>query len=91
MTGVRRTRDGAVEAIFVARHQPDGSFTGAGAVELGLHGELVHKLEDRLAQLPVRRRGAVAWYPAAVSVLASLHGPADGPVRDAVLRDVLHG
>jgi bifunctional non-homologous end joining protein LigD len=87
--GVRRRRDGAVEAIFVARPQADRSFNGAGAVELGLHGELVRRLEDRLAELPVRRRGSVAWYPVAVSVLASLHGSADGPVRDAVLLEVL--
>lgn len=37
VTGIRRTRHGHVEAIFVARAQPDGSFIGAGAVELGPH------------------------------------------------------
>lgn len=89
MTGIRRRRDGAVDAIFVARPRPESSFTGAGAIELGLHRELVEQLEVRLAELPLRRRGSVAWYPAEVSVLASLHGPADGPVRDAVLREVL--
>jgi hypothetical protein len=57
----------------------------------GLHRELVERLEARLAELPARRRGSVAWYPAEVSVVASLHGLADGPVRDAVLRDVLDG
>jgi bifunctional non-homologous end joining protein LigD len=91
VTGIRRRRDGAVEAIFVARPQTDSSFTGAGAIELGLHRELVQQLEDRLAELPVRRRRSVAWYPAEVSVIASLHGPVDGPVRDAVLREVLNG
>jgi bifunctional non-homologous end joining protein LigD len=91
VTGIRRTRDGALQAIFVARHRSDGSFTGAGAVELGLQRELVDRLEHRLAVLPARHRGVVAWYPAEVSVLASLHGPADGPVRDAVLRAVLDG
>jgi hypothetical protein len=30
VTGIRRTREGHVEAIFVARHQPNGSLTGAG-------------------------------------------------------------
>lgn len=78
MTGARRNRDGAVEAIFVARYQPDGSLTRAGAVELGLRRKLVEHLEGRLAGLPARQRGAVAWYPAALSVVASLHGPADG-------------
>ena len=91
VTGVRRNRDGHVDAIFVGRHQTDGSLTGAGAIELGLHRELVERLEARLAELPARRRGSVAWYPAEVSVVASLHGLADGPVRDAVLREVLDG
>ncbi len=89
VTGIRRTRDGHVEAVFVARPQPDGSFTGAGAVELGLHRELVERLERRLAELPPRRRGSVSWCPAEVSVLASVHGLSDGPVRDAILRDVV--
>ena len=89
MTGLRRTRAGAVEAIFVARRHPDGSFTGAGSIELGLHRELVERLEARLAELPARRRGTVAWYPAEVSVVASLHGLPDRPVRDAILRHVL--
>jgi hypothetical protein len=35
------------------------------------------------------RRGAVTWYPVDVTVLASLHGLPEGPVRDAVLREVL--
>jgi bifunctional non-homologous end joining protein LigD len=91
VTGLRRTREGRVQAVFVARPQPDGSFTGAGAVELGLHRGLIEQLERRLAELPARRRGAFDWYPAEVSVLASLHGPSDGQVRDAVLRAVLDG
>jgi bifunctional non-homologous end joining protein LigD len=91
VTGVRRNRDGHLDAIYVARHQTDGSFTGAGAIELGLHRELTERLETRLAELPARRRGSVAWYPADVSVVASLHGLADGPVRDAVLREAPDG
>jgi bifunctional non-homologous end joining protein LigD len=89
VTGTRRNRDGHVDAIFVARPRPDGAFTRAGAVELGLHRELVEKLERQLAELPAHRRGAVARYPADVSVIASLHGSPDGPVRDAILRDVV--
>ena len=89
VTGVRRNRDGHVDAIFVARRQTDGSFTRAGAIELGLHRELVERLEIRLAELPARRRGVVAWYPAEVSVVASLHGLHDGAVRDAILRQVV--
>jgi len=45
----------------------------------------------RLAELPVCRRDPVAWYPAEVSVVASLHGLHDRPLRDAVLREVLDG
>ena len=91
VTGVRRTRAGAVEAIFVARRHVDGSFAGAGSIELGLRRELVARLEARLAELPARRRGSIIWYPAEVSVVASLHGLADGLVRDAILREVLDG
>jgi hypothetical protein len=73
----------------VARRRPDGSLAGAGSIELGLRRELIDALEARLATLSPRRRGAVAWYPAEVSVIASLHGLPDRPVRDAVLFDVL--
>jgi hypothetical protein len=69
----------------------NGSLAGAGSIELGLRRELVDLLEQRLAELPLRRRGAVAWYPADVSVIASIHGLPDRPVRDAVLRKVLDG
>ena len=62
---------------------------GAGSIELGLHRDLVERLEARLAELPARRRGTVAWYPAEVSVVASLHGLPGRPVRDAILRQVL--
>src|ERR1700749_3930790 len=47
------------------------------------------RLEGLLGELPARRHGPVAWYPVEVSVLAPLHGLPDGPVRDAVLREVL--
>jgi bifunctional non-homologous end joining protein LigD len=91
LTGIRRTRQGYIEAIFVARRQLDGSLTRAGAIELGLHRELLDRLEQRLAPLLFERRGAVSWYPDEVSVIASLHGLPDGPVRDAVLCEVLDG
>lgn len=91
VTGIRRSVQGNPEALFVARRHPDGSLTGAGAIELGLRTELVHELEQRLCELAGRRSGAVTWYPAEVSVVASVHGLPDGIVRDAILRGVLAG
>lgn len=88
VTGVHRTQ-GRLDAVFVSRHQPDGSLAGAGSIELGLTAPLVASLEQRLAELPPRRHGALAWYPAEVTVIASVHGLSDGPVRDAILRQVV--
>jgi ATP-dependent DNA ligase len=90
VTGIRRSPDGTTEAVFVARQLPDGSLQSAGSIEHGLRPHLIERLERILAELPARRRGAVAWYPAEVSVLASVHGLPDGPVRDAVLREIVH-
>jgi len=91
VTGVRRSKEGVVEAVFVARTAADGRLAGAGSIEFGLGRDLIAVLEERLAALPARRRGAVVWYPGEVSVVASLHGLADGPVRDAVLKEVVRG
>jgi bifunctional non-homologous end joining protein LigD len=89
VTGVRRRPDGRTEALFVARELDDGSLIRAGSIELGLRSELMQELDRRLAELPARRRGAVAWYPPEVSVVASVHGLLDGAVRDAVLREIV--
>jgi bifunctional non-homologous end joining protein LigD len=88
VTGVRRTSGGTVDAILVARKLSDGSLSGAGSIELGLGAEAIDQLEQRLAELPQRCRGRVSCYPAEVSVIASVHGLPDRPVRDAVLRRV---
>jgi hypothetical protein len=77
-----------VDAILVARKLSDGSLSGAGSIELGLGAEAIDQLEQRLAELPQRCRGRVSCYPAEVSVIASVHGLPDRPVRDAVLRRV---
>jgi bifunctional non-homologous end joining protein LigD len=89
VTGVRRRPDGRTEAVFVARQLEDGSLSRAGSIELGLRPELMRELDLRLADLPARRRGAVFWYPPEVSVVASVHGPPDAAVRDAVLREIV--
>jgi bifunctional non-homologous end joining protein LigD len=91
VTGLGRTRERGTDAVFVARRLPDGALASAGSIELGLHAELVAELESRLLALPARTRGALTWYPAEVSVIASCHGLPDGPVRDAILREVVAG
>ncbi len=89
VTGVCRRPDGRTEAVFVARQLPDGSVIRAGSIELGLRPDLIQALDRRLAELPAHHRGAVAWYPPEVSVIASVHGLPDGAVRDAVLREIV--
>ncbi len=89
VTGVRRRPDGRTEALFVARQLDDYSLLRAGSIELGLRPDLMQELDRRLAELPARRRGAIAWYPPVVSVIASVHGLSDGVVRDAVLRELV--
>ena len=89
VTGVRRTSDGFAQAVFVARHRSDGSLMSAGSIELGLGRGLIDRLEQRLGELAPRRRGSISWYPAEVSVIASVHGLPDGPVRDPILCEVV--
>jgi bifunctional non-homologous end joining protein LigD len=89
VTGIRRSAAGTTDAVFVARRVRGGSLRPAGSIELGLSRDVLAELECRLAELPARRRGGVAWYPAEVWVLASCHGLPDGPVRDAVVTTVL--
>jgi bifunctional non-homologous end joining protein LigD len=89
VTGARRSQDGRLEALFVARQSADGSFVGAGLIELGLRGDLLEVLERQVEGLPNRRRGAVTRYPPSISVAASCHGLPSGPVRDAVPRAVV--
>ena len=89
VTGVRRRPGGRTEALFAARPLAGGSLARAGSIELGLRPDLMQELDRRLAELPARRRGAVAWYPAEVSVVASVHGLPDGAVRDALLREIV--
>jgi bifunctional non-homologous end joining protein LigD len=89
VTGLRRNLGGRVEAVFVARRLPDGSMAGAGSIKLGLRRELVALRWNNASPPPgpagrpadlVPRRGVsrrvVPWL-------------SDGPVRDAVLRQVL--
>jgi hypothetical protein len=60
--------------VFVACRMVDGTIRSAGAIDLGLSRDIVEELEQRLAELPVRRLSAVASYLPEVSVLTSTHG-----------------
>ena len=76
---------------MLARRLEDGSLERAGSVSLGLSAEARERLPARLeaAELPHRRRHQRVRpvEPAAVAMV-DFHGPAQGPVRDAVLRSV---
>ena len=52
VTGIRRSVQGVPEALFVARPDADGSFTGAGAIELGT----ADGIGPRARTAPVRAR-----------------------------------
>ena len=41
VTGARRSHNGRLERLFVARLRADGSFAGAGSIERGLRADLV--------------------------------------------------
>jgi hypothetical protein len=86
LTGLRRNREGRVEAILVARRRLDGSLAGAGSIELGLRPELVEALERRLEA----RRCADAEPSLGIPPRSRWsRGLPDGPARDAMLREVV--
>ena len=85
-----RERAGVLPEFLLARRAADGSLRPAGSVSLGLDADrralLLSALTER--ELPSRRRGAARLAVPEIELLADVHGPVDGPVRDAVLRDV---
>ena len=75
-----------------ARRGADGRLQPAGSTRLSLDASrrslLLATLEDHEVT-PRRRRRSVRWAAPAIEVVANLHGRRDGPVRDAVLREIL--
>ena len=72
------------DAIFVARATPDGELVPAGSAELGLSADEREQLTTALeARRTATRRGALGIW-----IDVDYHGPADGPLRDAVMRAV---
>jgi ATP dependent DNA ligase domain len=82
---------GRPESFFLARRLSDGGLEPAGSVSLGLSSEERGRVRAALeaAERPHRRRRQRVRpvEPAAVATV-DFHGPARGPVRDAVLRSV---
>jgi bifunctional non-homologous end joining protein LigD len=79
------------ESFFLARRLEDGRLERAGSVSLGLSGEVRERLRAQLeaAERPHRRRRPrVRQVEPAPVAMVDFHGPAHGPVRDAVLRSV---
>jgi bifunctional non-homologous end joining protein LigD len=82
---------GRPESFFLARRLGDGGLEPAGSVSLGLSSEERERLRAavKAAELPHRgRRQRVRPVEPAVVATVDFHGPARGPVRDAVLRGI---
>jgi bifunctional non-homologous end joining protein LigD len=85
-----RERDGALPEFFLAR-RVGGGLRPAGNASLGLDRDRREQLLSALAErelTPVRHRRRVHWALPEIEVLADVHGRPDGPVRDAVLREI---
>ena len=86
-----RERAGVLPEFLLARRAADGWLRPAGSASLGLDADRRALLLSALTErelLSRRRRGVTRWAASEIEVLADVHGPPEGPVRDAVLRDV---
>ena len=79
------------DTFYLTRPAPDGHARFAGSVQLGLSGDERERLRGALAQLesttPRRRR--IRTVQPGVSLVVSAHGVAGGPLRDAIIRQVI--
>ncbi|MGA2929147.1 MAG: ATP-dependent DNA ligase [Solirubrobacteraceae bacterium] len=86
-----RERDGMLPEFLLARRRPERRLIPAGSASLGLDGEHRAQLLEALAQHAISsrgRRGSVRWVSPVIDVLVDVHGPADGAVRDAIIREI---
>ena len=77
--------------FLLARRGPEGGLRPAGSASLGLNAQRRAELLKAAAPHAVSasgRRGPVRWVNPVVEVLADVHGPVDGGVRDAIWREV---
>jgi bifunctional non-homologous end joining protein LigD len=74
------------ETFFVSRRTIEGVLLPAGGVQLGLRGESREALRRAVAERtqPTKRR--IRPVAAGLTVTVDFHGPADRPLRDAVMR-----
>jgi hypothetical protein len=80
------------ETLLLARVAADGSVGPVGSVALGYSGRLREEIQEALrgSELPpVRPRQRVRRVAPRLRVRVDFHGPASGPLRDPVLRDVI--
>ncbi len=87
-----RERNGALPEFLLARRTKGGDLRPAGSACLGLDAQRRAELLGVLTQheLPARRKyRGVRWTAPLVELVADVHGPADGPVRDAIIREVM--
>ncbi len=84
-----RERPGELPEFLLARRQA-GGLAPAGSASLGLDGDRREMLLKALAEheLPPRRRRGRRWAHPVIEVSVDFHGPVDGAVRDAVLREL---
>ena len=86
-----RERAGALPEFLLARRQTDGGLRPAGSASLGLdaarRASLLVALE-RHAERPRASGRGVRWTAPVIEVLVDAHGRGDGPVRDAIVREI---
>ena len=83
---------GGLPEFLLARRGGDGRLRPAGSASVGLDAEgrglLLAALEQHAQASRGRGRHRVRWAEPVIEVLVDAHGRDDGPVRDAVLREI---
>jgi bifunctional non-homologous end joining protein LigD len=81
---------GALPEFLLARRDEEGRLRPAGSASLGLDADRRATLLEVLAEheLP-RRAGSARWAAPVVEIFVDAHGSPAGPVRDAIMREIL--
>ena len=82
-----------VPEFLLARRDEQGRLRPAGSASLGLsdrRATLLNVLaKHELLRGTARRGGGARWVAPVVEVLVDAHGSPAGPVRDAIMREIL--